>query len=374
MEFSFELIKVCKKTRARAGILHTPHGDIETPVFMPVGTQAAVKAMSPSEMRELCAGIILSNTYHLHLRPGSELICDAGGLHEFMRWQGAILTDSGGFQVFSLAQNRKITDDGVEFRSHIDGFKHFFTPERSIEIQHNLGADIIMAFDECTPYPIDREYTKKAAERTHSWAKRCKAAHSDGKQTLFGIVQGGMYKDLRTESAKIINEMDFAGNAIGGLSVGEPKEVMYEMLDYAIPLLNAKKPRYLMGVGSPDCLIKGTELGIDMFDCVMQTRMGRTGAALTDGGRLNLRNKKYERDFEPIDKDCGCPACSGGFTKAYIRHLIMAGEILAARLITAHNLYYTLDLMRKIRKAIIDEEFHEFSRKYSSLFDLSVDG
>ena len=365
MGFSFEVVKTCSKTGARAGVLHTPHGDIPTPVYMPVGTQAAVKAMAPWEMQELSNGILLANTYHLHLRPGSELIREAGGLHTFMRWPGAILTDSGGFQVFSLAANRKITDEGVEFRSHIDGSRHFFTPEKSMEIQQNLGSDIIMAFDECTPYPATEAYTQAAMQRTHAWAKRCRAAHTDGKQVLFGIVQGGMVPHLRKESAKFINDMDFAGNAIGGLSVGEPKRMMYDMLDCTVSHLDPRKPRYLMGVGSADCLVNGVSLGVDMFDCVMQTRMGRTAAAMVHGGRINLRNKQYERDFTPIDPHCGCPACSGGFTKAYLRHLYAAGEILAARLVTMHNLYFYNKLMEKIRQALDEGRFEDFRREYS---------
>ncbi|MBE5781137.1 MAG: tRNA guanosine(34) transglycosylase Tgt [Clostridiales bacterium] len=366
MEFSFDVIHSCKRSGARAGVLHTPHGDIETPVYMPVGTQATVKAMSPHEMLEMEAQIILANTYHLNLRPTSELVKAAGGLHEFMRFPKPMLTDSGGFQVFSLADSRKITEEGVKFRSHIDGSPQFFSPERSIEIQNNLGADIIMAFDECIPPKADEQYARRSTERTHRWAERCKEYHNNEKQALFGICQGGMYDELRMESAKYINDMDLIGNAVGGLSVGEPKEVMYHMLDITVPLLNDQKPRYLMGVGSPDCLMEGTLRGIDMFDCVMQTRMGRTAAALVDGGRINLKNEKYRWDFTVIDEDCDCYACRNGFTKAYIRHLFVAKEILGARLVTAHNLRYSIRLMQRARQAILEDRFPELAAEYLS--------
>ena len=363
MNFSFEIVKQCSKTGARAGILHTPHSDIMTPVYMPVGTQATVKATTPEEVETMGARIILANTYHLHLRPGSELVREAGGLHRFMNWNGSILTDSGGFQVFSLKSSRKMTDEGVEFKSHIDGSYHFFSPEKAIEIENNLGADIIMSFDECTPYDADYTYARSAMQRTHNWAQRCQQAHHNEKQALFGICQGGMFEDLRIESAKRINEMGFIGNAIGGLSVGEPKDVMYHMLEETVYLLDPQKPRDLMGVGSADCLINGVMRGIDMFDCVMQTRMGRTAAAMVDGGRINLRNKKYERDFTPIQEGCDCYACKNGFTKAYIRHLFMAGEILGARLVTLHNLRYSIRLMEQMRQAILEDRFLEFRQE-----------
>lgn len=364
MAISFTLIHQDKRTGARAGVLHTPHGDIPTPVFMPVGTQATVKSLSPHEVWDLGARIILSNTYHLAMRPGSDLVREAGGLHSFMRWPGAVLTDSGGFQVFSLAGTRKITERGVEFRSHVDGSKHFFTPESVMKTESDLGADIIMAFDECARHDVDKAYATAAMRRTHAWAERCKRAHKDTeRQSLFGIVQGGMFEDLRVESARTIDRLDFPGNAIGGLSVGEEKPLMYRLLEVTTPHLAPEKPRYLMGVGSPDCLIQGALRGVDMFDCVMQTRMGRTGAALTKKGRLNLRNAQYARDLSPIEPGCGCPACSGGFTKAYIRHLIYAQEILAARLISMHNIWFTIDLMRRMREAILEDRMEEFVLK-----------
>ncbi len=353
-----------KYTGARAGLLHTPHGDIETPVFMPVGTQATVKALTPQEVWEMGARIVLSNTYHLAMRPGSELIAQAGGLHTFMQWPGAVLTDSGGFQVFSLAGTRKITEDGVEFQSHINGSRHFFSPERVMQIEKELGADIIMAFDACAASHVDKDYAKKAMVRTHLWATRCKQAQAgNDAQALFGIVQGGMFEDLRAESAKTIDAMDFPGNAIGGLSVGEEKSVMYHLLDITTPLLAPEKPRYLMGVGSPDCLIEGVLRGVDMFDCVMQTRMGRTAAALTKKGRINLRNAQYARDFSPLEEGCGCYACKNGFTKAYIRHLAIAGEILSARLISMHNIHHTLDLVKRMRQAILQDRMKEFAEQ-----------
>ena len=359
--FSFELQHVCKQTGARAGVIHTDHGDILTPVFMPVGTQATVKSLSPQEVWDMGTRIILSNTYHLQMRPGSDLIRQAGGLHAFMRWPGAVLTDSGGFQVFSLSGTRKVTEDGVEFQSHINGSRHFFTPEYAIEVENNLGADIIMAFDECSAHTADHAYATAAMERTHRWAARCKQAHKREDQALFGIVQGGMFDDLRECSAKTIDAMGFPGNAIGGLSVGEEKPLMYHLLEQTTVHLDPQRPRYLMGVGSPDCLIHGVLRGVDMFDCVMQTRMGRTAAAFVPGGgRINLRNAKFARDFEVIDPNCGCPACKGGFTKAYLRHLYMAGEILAARLVSAHNIYYSLDLMRRMREAIFADDMLRF--------------
>ncbi|MDL2258289.1 tRNA guanosine(34) transglycosylase Tgt [Eubacteriales bacterium OttesenSCG-928-K08] len=352
--FSFELIKSCAQSGARLGLLHTPHGDIETPCYMPVGTQATVKAMTPRDLKDIDAKIILSNTYHLYMRPGHELVREAGGLHSFMGWDRPILTDSGGFQVFSLAQMNKIREDGVEFRSHIDGSKHFFTPEKVMEIEQALGADIAMCFDECAPYPSEYTYTKQAMQRTHRWAQRCKSEHTREDQALFGIVQGGMYADLRIESAKTIADMDFIGNAIGGLSVGEPKPIMYEMLEAIEPHMPKLKPRYLMGVGSPDCLIEGSIRGVDMFDCVLQTRIARNGLALTRYGKRMLRNKEYAHDFSPIEEGCECYACKN-FTRAYIRHLIKAKEILGAQLITIHNLHMSLRLMEEIRQAIKED-------------------
>ena len=362
-DFQFELIKTCRQTGARLGILHTPHGDIHTPAFMPVGTQATVKAMTPDELKSLGAEIILSNTYHLAMRPGENLIKEAGGLHTFMAWDRPILTDSGGFQVFSIAPLRKISDDGVLFASHINGSRHFFTPERSIEIQQALGSDIIMAFDECAPYPCEYDYAKAAMERTHKWLTRCRAAHTDGRQALFGIVQGSVYPDLRIQSAEFIAGMDLAGNAIGGLSVGEPKPQMYEMLETLVPYLPANKPRYLMGVGSPDCLIEGVARGIDMFDCVLQTRTARNGLAYTFAGKMNMLNAKYEHDFSPLEEGCDCYACQN-YSRAYIRHLIKAGEILAARMLTWHNLRFTMRLMEKIRKAVREDNLAGFAREF----------
>ena len=326
---NFELKKTCNRTRARRGCIQTPHGKIETPVFMPVGTQATVKAMKPEDLKEMGAKIILSNTYHLYLRPGHELIREAGGLHKFMNWDGAILTDSGGFQVFSLGALRKITEMGVEFRSHIDGSKHMLSPEKVIEIQNALGSDIIMAFDECAPYPADRAYVKNSLERTTRWLKRCKEAHDNvEKQALFGIMQGGMYKDLRYQSASEIVELDLPGYAIGGLSVGEPKELMYEVMDDCVEYLPSNKPRYLMGVGSPDCLIEGVERGIDMFDCVLPTRIARNGTAFTSTGKVVIKNSKYEKDFTPLDHKCDCYTCKN-YSRAYLRHLFKANEMLS---------------------------------------------
>ncbi|HHW31995.1 MAG TPA: tRNA guanosine(34) transglycosylase Tgt [Clostridiaceae bacterium] len=364
----YELIKTCKQTGARLGRIHTPRGIIDTPAFMPVGTQATVKGMSPDELKEMDAQIILSNTYHLYIRPGHKLIEEAGGLHKFMNWDRPILTDSGGFQVFSLSDLRDIKEEGVTFKSHVDGSRHFISPEKSIEIQNSLGSDIIMAFDECIPYPSDYEYTKRSVERTTRWAKRCKDAHKyPDKQALFGIVQGGMYKDLREKSAMELLELDFPGYAIGGLSVGEPAEEMYSMLDCTVPLLPADKPRYLMGVGSPDYLIEGAIRGIDMFDCVLPTRIGRNGTVLTSCGRIIVRDAKYARDFTSLDPECSCYVCRN-FTRAYIRHLLKAKEILGLRLTTWHNINFLLDLMKKIRQAIIEDRLGDFRNEFFNKF------
>ena len=357
---TYELIKKDEQTGARAGVLHTPHGDFPTPIFMPVGTQASVKAVSPDELRNIGAGIILSNTYHLFLRPGAELIREAGGLHSFMRWDRAILTDSGGFQVFSLGDLRKISEEGVTFRSHIDGSKKFLSPEISIAVQTALGSDIVMAFDECVPYPADHDYAERSLERTLRWAKRCRAAMTRSDQGLFGIVQGGMFKDLRLRSVQALVEMDLPGYAVGGLSVGEPKELMYEILDYTTEHLPPDKPRYLMGVGTPDCLVEGVARGIDMFDCVFPTRVARNGMAMTWTGRLVMKNSEYTSDFRPLEEDCGCYACRNGFTRAYVRHLVRAGEIFGLRLLSLHNLWFLQEFMRRLRQAIIEERFSEF--------------
>lgn len=357
----YELIKKDAKTGARRGRIYTPHGVIETPVFMPVGTQATVKAMTPDELKEMVnAKIILSNTYHLYLRPGDELIAEAGGLHKFMNWDRAILTDSGGFQVFSLADLRNITEEGVKFKSHLDGSSHFISPEKSMSIQNNLGSDIMMAFDECCPYPATYEYTKASMERTTRWAKRCIEAHKNpDRQGLFGIVQGGMYKDLREESAKQLVELDFPGYAVGGLSVGEPAELMYDILSYTTPFLPEDKPRYLMGVGTPDYLIEAVLRGIDMCDCVLPTRIARNGTAMTSHGKVVVRNATFEKDWTPLDSECDCYTCTH-YTRAYIRHLIKAGEILGARLLTIHNLRFLVRLMENVREAIEQDRLLEF--------------
>ncbi len=356
-QFKFELQH--KSKNARAGVLHTPHGDIKTPVYMPVGTQATVKAMTPDMLLQNDAQIILANTYHLYMRPGHELVKEAGGLHSFMNWHRPILTDSGGFQVFSLGDLRKITEEGATFASHLDGSKHMFTPEKVMEIEEALGADIIMAFDECCAYPSTAEYTQKSMELTHRWLKRCIDAKKRDDQALFGIVQGGFYPELRETSAKFVNSMDLPGNAIGGLSVGEPLHMMYDMLEVVLPHLNEHKPRYLMGVGTADCLLEAVERGVDMFDCVLQTRIARNGTALTSTGRLVVRNAIYARDFSPIEEGCECYACKN-FTRAYIRHLVKAGEILASILLSIHNIHYTIKLMERAREAIISDDYAEF--------------
>ncbi len=360
--FEFELIKECPKTGARAGVLHTPHGDIKTPIYMPVGTQATVKALTPEQVKEAGAQIILANTYHLYLRPGEQLVKEAGGLHQFMHWDKPILTDSGGFQVFSLGEMRKLTEEGAEFRSHLDGSRHMLTPEKVMQIEQDLGADIIMALDECCPYPAEYEYAKHSMERTHRWAERCKVAKTNAHQALFGIVQGSMYADLREESAKAINAMDFPGNAIGGLSVGEPKEMMYEMLEIVTPHLSKHKPRYLMGVGTPDCFFEGVQRGVDMFDCVLQTRTARMGTALTSKGKVVVRNAAYARDFAPLDSDCDCYTCRN-FSRAYLRHLIKAGEILGGALLSIHNIHFSLKLMENIRNSILGGYFPEYKEQ-----------
>ena len=360
----YELIKTCKQTGARLGRLHTPHGVIETPIFMPVGTQATVKAMTPEELKDIGSQIILSNTYHLYMRPGHDLIERAGGLHKFMNWDKPILTDSGGFQVFSLGPLRKIKEEGVEFRSHLDGSKHFLSPEKATEIQNALGSDIIMAFDECAPYPADRQYVKNSLERTTRWLERCKAAHKyPERQALFGIVQGGMYKDLREQSTREITAIDLPGYAIGGLSVGELKEMMYEVLDYTVPLLPEDKPRYLMGVGSPDDLLEGVLRGIDMFDCVLPTRIARNGTAMTSQGKVVVRNASYAEDFTSLDPECDCYTCRN-YTKAYLRHLIKCNEILGARLLTIHNLHFLLKLMENVRGAIKEDRLLDYKKDF----------
>lgn len=366
MPFSFELLNGQNKSGPRRGRLTTPHGTIETPVFMPVGTQATVKTLTPEDLHRVGAEIILSNTYHLYLRPGADLVREAGGLHSFMSWDRPILTDSGGFQVFSLAKLRKISEEGVSFRSHLDGSKHFLTPEKAIETENALGADIIMCFDECIPYPADYEYAKESTALTSRWASRCKQAHQrPDEQALFGIVQGGMYKDLRLKSVEELTELDFPGYAVGGLSVGEPKEVMLEALDYTAPALPVDKPRYLMGVGSLDYVVEGIQRGIDMFDCVLPTRVARHGTALTSTGRVVIKNAEYSRDFTPLDPACPCYVCQN-FSRAYLRHLFSAKEILGLRLVSYHNIYFMLQVMQEIREAIDKDQFEQVKKKYSS--------
>ena len=367
---TYELVKKDERTGARAGIIHTPHGSFPTPIFMPVGTQASVKGVSPDELHDLGAGIILSNTYHLFLRPGMDLIREAGGLHKFMHWDRAILTDSGGFQVFSLGDLRKITEEGVTFRSHIDGSKKFLSPEVSMEVQMALGADIVMAFDECVPYPADYNYAKQSTERTIRWLQRCKEAMTAPNQGLFGIVQGGMYKDLREWSARETTAMDLPGYAVGGLSVGEPKELMYEMLEYSTSLLPQDKPRYLMGVGTPDCLVEGVQRGIDMFDCVYPTRVARNGMAMTWTGRLVMKNAQFTHDHTVLEEGCGCYACRNGYTRAYIRHLVRANEIFGLRLLSLHNLYFLQEFMRRMRQAILEDRFTEFRSDFFNHYQM----
>ena len=361
--FEFELLHVCKQTGARRGRLHTPHGVIETPVFMPVGTQASVKTMTPEELKDCGAQIILSNTYHLHLRPGEDLVEKAGGLHTFMHWDRPILTDSGGFQVFSLADLRKVEERGVQFRSHLDGSKMFIGPEESIEIQQALGSDIMMQFDECSPYPCDYPRAKDAMHRTLRWLERCMKSWTHEHQALFGIVQGAFYGDLRVECAKEMAQLDLPGFGIGGLSVGEPKEIMYEMLERMMPYMPERKPRYLMGVGSPDCLIEGVLRGVDMFDCVLATRVARNGTVFTHDGRLVVRNAKYAEDFSPLDPDCDCYTCKN-YTRAYIRHLFKAGEILALRLNSIHNIYFLTKMMEEMRDAIEQDALTDWAEAF----------
>jgi queuine tRNA-ribosyltransferase len=359
--FEFELIATDPVTGARAGRFHTPHGILETPVFAPVGTQATVKALKPADLKAIGATLVLSNTYHLYLRPGDELIRDLGGLHHFMGWDGPILTDSGGFQVFSLSDTRKMDQDGVTFQSHIDGSYHRFTPEKSVAIQENLGADIIMAFDECPP-PDDYAYVKESLSRTHPWAERCREAQTRPDQALFGIVQGGVFPELREESARFLMTLDFPGYAIGGLSVGESKPDMYAMLDVLNPILPAEKPRYLMGVGTAEDLINGVMRGIDIFDCVLPTRLARHGAAMVLGGRLNLNNARFATDPEPIDQNCACYTCRN-FGRAYLRHLVKANEILGHILLSTHNVHFLINLMTQMRQAIIEGQAGAFAQE-----------
>ena len=362
---TYELKHICKQTGARKGVIHTPHGDIETPIFMPVGTQATVKSLTPEELKEeVKAQIILSNTYHLYLRPGHKLVKEAGGLHKFMNWDRPILTDCGGFQVFSLSDLRTISEEGVEFKSHLDGSKHFFSPEKVMEIEENLGADIIMAFDECVEPNATYEYTKKSMERTTRWAERCKAVHENNdKQGLFGIIQGGFFEDLRKKSAEDLIKLDFPGYAIGGISVGETKEDFLRILKYTAPLMPQNKPRYLMGVGTPDYLIEAAIAGIDMCDCVLPTRIARNGTALTSHGKVVIRNATYERDWNRLDDECDCYTCKN-YTRAYIRHLIKANEILGVRLLSIHNLRFLTRLMERIRDEIDNDNLLNFKKEF----------
>lgn len=367
----YELLHEEKHTGARLGRLHTPHGVIETPIFMPVGTQATVKTLAPEELHTMNAQIILGNTYHLWLQPGDDIIKEAGGLHQFMNWNKPILTDSGGFQVFSLSNLRDIKEEGVHFRHHRSGEKLFLSPERAIEIQNNLGSDIMMSFDECVELPSTHEYAKQSLERTLRWAERGLRAHKyPEKQALFGIVQGADFEDLRRRSAEELVKMDFPGYSIGGLSVGETKETMYRVLDFTMPYLPKNKPRYLMGVGSPDALIEGSIRGVDMFDCVLPTRIARHGTAMTSTGRVIIKNKEYERDFTPLDHACDCYTCKN-YTKAYLRHLIKAGETFGQRLISYHNVHFLLKLMENVRHAIKEDRLLDFKEEFFLKYGLN---
>ena len=360
IEFEFEIL--AQDGNARAGIFHTPHGDIPTPIFAPVGTQATVKAVSPVQLAETGASLVLSNTYHLYLRPGADLVAEMGGLHQFMQWPNPILTDSGGFQVFSLAEMRKIDSEGVTFKSHLDGSIHRLTPEKSIQVQELLGADIIMAFDECAE-PYDRPTIERAMRRTHQWAERCQKAKTRSDQALFGIVQGGIFADLRAESARVIASMDFPGNAIGGLSVGETKAEMATMLEIVNAILPIHKPRYLMGVGSPEDLVNGIQRGVDIFDCTLPTRLARHAAAMSTRGQMNMMNARFAHDPLPIVEGCGCYTCTH-FTRAYIRHLIMAREMLGATLLSIHNLFTLLEIVRQARTAILEQRYEEYASEF----------
>ncbi len=362
--FMFEVVHRCSDSRARTGRLETPHGIVDTPVFMPVGTLGSVKAAGPDDLEKIGAEIILANTYHLYLRPGHEIIREMGGLHGFMGWQRPILTDSGGFQIYSLATLRTINEEGVLFRSHIDGSEHLIGPEKAMEIQEALGSDIVMAFDECAPYPADYEYVKSSTRLTTRWARRCRERGAGAGQSLFGIVQGGMFRDLRMASAQALVELDFDGYALGGLSVGEDKETRERVIEETIPALPGDRPVYLMGVGTPEDIIDAVRLGVDMFDCVMPTRNARNGSLFTANGRMSIKNARYARDERPVEEGCSCYTCSR-FSRAYLRHLFLSKEILAYRLNTIHNLYYYARLMRDIRTAIENDVFEE-SANYES--------
>jgi len=370
----YELLHECKQTGARYGKVHTPHGTFETPIFMPVGTLATVKTLSPEELLQMDASIILANTYHLWLQPGEDIVAEAGGLHKFQNWHKPILTDSGGFQVFSLSKMRKIEEEGVTFRDHRNGAPLFMSPEISINVQNKLGADIIMSFDECPPYPVTHDYMKKSVDRTLRWAERGLKAHERSHdQALFGIVQGGEFADLREYSAKKLVEMDFPGYSIGGVSVGETKETARKMVEYTTPFLPKNKPRYLMGVGAADDLIDGVIRGIDMFDCVLPTRVARHGAAMTSIGRVIVKNKIYERDFTPLDDACSCYTCKN-YTKAYIRHLLKANETFGQRLVSYHNLYFLIDLMKQIQEAIKADRLLDFKAAFMEKYNTNYSG
>ena len=371
-DFWLEIKHICKQSGARYGILHTPHGDVEVPMFMPVGTLATVKYISPDELKAMNTGVILSNTYHLWLRPGEDVVANAGGLQKFMKYDGPMLTDSGGFQVFSLADNRKITEEGVAFKSHLNGERLFLSPEKSIEVQNKLGADIIMSFDECPPYPATHEYMKNSVERTLRWAKRGKDAHSNPKQALFGIVQGGEYPDLRKFCAEELVKMDFPGYSIGGTSVGETKETLYKMIDYSIPYLPQDKPRYLMGVGSYDAILEGVLRGVDMFDCVLPTRIARHGALMTSEGRLNIRDKKNEYDLRVIDENCDCYTCKNGYSRSYLRHLYKCDEGYGKRLLSIHNIRFLTRLMEEVRLAIKEDRYLDFKNEFFEKYGLNT--
>ena len=362
-KFYLEIKHICKQTGARYGILHTPHGDVEVPMFMPVGTLATVKALSPEEVKQCGAGVILANTYHLSLRPGADVVKAAGGVQKFMNYNGPMVTDSGGFQVFSLADNRKITEEGVTFKNHLNGAKCFYSPESVIELEEKIGADIIMSFDECPPWPVTHHYMEKSVERTLRWAKRGKEAQTRDDQALFGIVQGGEFKDLRKHCAEELVKMDFDGYSIGGTSIGEPKDVMFEMVSYSVPYLPEDKPRYLMGVGSIDYILEGIAMGVDMFDCVLPTRIARHGALMTSKGRVNIRDAKYEYDFSPLDEECDCYTCKN-YTKAYLRHLYKCDETLGKRLLSIHNIRFLIHMMEEARTAIKEDRFGDFKDEF----------
>jgi queuine tRNA-ribosyltransferase len=367
---SFELEKKCRDTWARVGVLHTPHGDVPTPVFAPVGTQATVKTMSPRGLQEVGATLLVANTYHLYLRPGADVVAELGGLHRFMAWEGPILTDSGGFQVFSMGDLREIDDDGVTFRSHIDGSQHRLTPEKSIAVQEELGADFVVALDVCPPYPSDYEHNCVALERTHRWAERCLKVHSRSDQMMLGVVQGGTYTDLREEAARCMASLDFPAYAIGGLSVGEPKKLMHSMLDVTIPLLPEDKPRHLLGVGSPEDLFECVARGIDIFDCALPTRVARNGTLFTREGRLNIRNAQYREDPSPVEERCSCYTCRT-FSRGYLRHLVIGREILGLHLATLHNLRFMFDAMVEIREAILEGRFADLKEEFLARYQVA---